>query len=311
MSDQRRPPQYGLAMSLQDWHMLDRIYSTSPAAFETLLRPDRDSGLLTDSDYKSLQTEMFWINRAMRRYRAPMCLFLGANAGWFAYVRRDKWFRAVQPRWRWVPSIAAGGFGLLFAAVDGFATEYSFQRRLQNPTSVHSCMRNVRSRLSQPISSPGSDVNWDKPSDDLSEMTASLASSPFSREQPNSDESESPFVRSYDASPPTPNLPGRQTTSASSSSLPNSPTPTPKSRWDEIRAANSARSAIKASSWDVLREHQERERVNARNSGSDALSSSSSGQWSSTRDAAGAQDRAEEQNRFDAMLDAERKRASS
>lgn len=70
MSDQRRPPQYGLAMSMQDWHMLDRIYSTSPAAFETLLKPDRDSGLLTDSDFKSLQTEMFWINRAMRRYRA-------------------------------------------------------------------------------------------------------------------------------------------------------------------------------------------------------------------------------------------------
>lgn len=52
-----------------DWFLLDRIFSSSPAKLEELLQPDRASGLLSDDDYQRLQREMSWPNRASRRYR--------------------------------------------------------------------------------------------------------------------------------------------------------------------------------------------------------------------------------------------------
>ncbi|KIM85322.1 hypothetical protein PILCRDRAFT_817326 [Piloderma croceum F 1598] len=68
----------------------------------------------------------------------------------------------------------------------------------------------------------------------------------------------------------------------------------PHSRWDEIRAANT-RNAAQHSSWDALRQNHERNQV-ARTD--DAYSSTES-------------DRAQEQARFDAMLEAERRRSLS
>jgi hypothetical protein len=67
----------------------------------------------------------------------------------------------------------------------------------------------------------------------------------------------------------------------------------PPSRWDEIRAAN-ARNAAQQSSWDALRQNHERNQV-ARTD--DAYSSTEN-------------DRAQEQARFDAMLEAERRSSS-
>ena len=67
------------------------------------------------------------------------------------------------------------------------------------------------------------------------------------------------------------------------------PDTSPHSRWDEIRAAN-ARNAAQHSSWDALRQNHERNQVAKID---DAYSFTDS-------------DRAQEQARFDAMLEAER-----
>jgi len=72
------------------------------------------------------------------------------------------------------------------------------------------------------------------------------------------------------------------------------PTNSPLNRWDEIRKAN-ARNSARNSSWDALRQNHERDRVAGINEGSYFTES----------------DRAREQARFDAMLEAERRRGSS
>lgn len=82
--------------------------------------------------------------------------------------------------------------------------------------------------------------------------------------------------------------------------MPTGNTAKPSSRWDEIRAA-SGRGA-KPSSWDALRQGHEKTRV------PDQMRSA---QVPSVTDDAGADaERAQEQARFDAMLEAERKVAS-
>lgn len=82
---------------------------------------------------------------------------------------------------------------------------------------------------------------------------------------------------------------------------------TARGRWDEIRAAN-ARNSGKASSWDVLREQHERERVSSSSGNNDASSDPSSfARTPSTSELV----RAAEQARFDALLEAERKLSSS
>lgn len=73
----------------------------------------------------------------------------------------------------------------------------------------------------------------------------------------------------------------------------------PASRWDEIRAAN-ARGA-KPSSWDTLRQGHERTKGQV----SDNLISNQAPSMTNDADA----ERAQEQARFDAMLEAERKAA--
>ena len=70
----------------------------------------------------------------------------------------------------------------------------------------------------------------------------------------------------------------------------------PKNRWEEIRAAN-ARSAGYVSSWDTIRQRYERHQSPS------SMSSQSNGSPSSDTD-----DRAIEQAKFDAILDAERRR---
>lgn len=72
----------------------------------------------------------------------------------------------------------------------------------------------------------------------------------------------------------------------------------PKNRWEEIRAAN-ARSAGYVSSWDAIRQRYERNRMPS------STSSQSNGPPSSATD-----DRAAEQAKFDAILEAERRRGS-
>ena len=39
------------------------------ALLDQVLQPDRAAGLLNDDDYACLKREMFWVNRAFRRYR--------------------------------------------------------------------------------------------------------------------------------------------------------------------------------------------------------------------------------------------------
>lgn len=69
----------------------------------------------------------------------------------------------------------------------------------------------------------------------------------------------------------------------------------PHNRWDEIRAAN-ARNAGRSSSWDALRQGHERSQIAG---SSDAASFSAEN------------DRAREQAQFDAMLEAERRKAQT
>jgi hypothetical protein len=71
---------------------------------------------------------------------------------------------------------------------------------------------------------------------------------------------------------------------------------TASNRWDQIRAAN-LRATAQHSSWDVLRQNYERRRIRTGDSG-----------ISPGQDGPG-YDRAAEQAKFDAMLEAERRKA--
>jgi hypothetical protein len=73
----------------------------------------------------------------------------------------------------------------------------------------------------------------------------------------------------------------------------------PKNRWEEIRAAN-ARSVGYASSWDAIRQRHERNRL------PNSTSSPRNDPPSSGMD-----DRTAEQAKFDAILEAERRRGQS
>lgn len=73
----------------------------------------------------------------------------------------------------------------------------------------------------------------------------------------------------------------------------------PKNRWEEIRAAN-ARSAGYVSSWDTIRQRHERNRLPYPTSSP-----------SNDTPSSGMDDRTVEQAKFDAMLEAERRKGQS
>jgi len=227
-----------------DWWLLDRL-GARQAKLEDLLQPERASELLSEHDLQVLQRETFWVNRAYRKYRFPMNVFLAANAVFFVNKYRNTRFRALPPRWRWAPGALAGAFAYGFAEFDSMAADYAFERGLKDPRAVHQSLQNLRTRIMQFIGEgvgEGEEV-W-RSTDDGDSFVTSSSSREF-----DPDASDTTNVRPNPPSSTAPQQQQRQQTPAS-----------PRTRWDEIRA-NSARNAIKTSSWDILREKREREQM--------------------------------------------------
>ncbi|KAH8102433.1 hypothetical protein BXZ70DRAFT_1006359 [Cristinia sonorae] len=270
-----------LLITRDDWLLLDRIFTTSPAAFNDLLQPDRESGLLSDDDFKHLRLEMHWSNRLVRRYRAPASLLIALGVG--VTARRSRSVRTLPPRWRWAASATAGFLGFTFSVMDAFATDILFEKHLKDPRAVQQSIHNVRARL-LPTMHPQEPETWTDSDNFVEDRDTSAPVSPSSVTV------ESNARASGNTSWPQSGEPNNFSSNGS-------PSPqqqhTPKSRWDEIRAANS-RGISKSSSWDVLREKHERGRVAPQES-----------QPTSSHDA----DRAMEQAKFDALLEAERRQS--
>ncbi|KAI0932010.1 hypothetical protein AcW1_000741 [Taiwanofungus camphoratus] len=248
---------------------LDATFNSRKKA-EDLLRPDLESGLISQHDYHLATTFL----PGYHRYWPYSYAVLGSGgaAVYGMYGRRP---RLSFNRTTAIATVA-GFFGAVYGQFRRAKAHWTFTNLLKDPVSFHQALENVNQRTGgvRPLS-------W----------TLQRAKEIAQKEDMHGNvprPADDPWVSDGDqTAAPAPN------TQAAPPSLNNAPKAT--SRWDEIRAAN-ARNAGQSSSWDVLRQSHERERVQT-NAPADAPSSPETG-------------RAAEQAQFDALLETERRTAS-
>jgi len=251
---------------------LDSTFN-SRARAEELLRPDLDSGLITSHDYQLATTFL----PASHRYW-PYVFSLAGSAGAGAYQRFYR--RPPASLNRTTLFATVGGFlGAAWGQFRRADSHATFAKLLDDPVAFSQALENVNRRAggTRPL-------GW----------TLQRAREVAQREEMHGNSA----APSDDSWAPEPAMGDQPTTPPTSASRPTPPTAAAseaqnrlKSRWQEIRVAN-ARGGAQQSSWDVLRQSHERNKV-----GSNAQEGQQSEELS----------KADEQAQFDALLEAERK----
>ncbi|KAG1881766.1 hypothetical protein C8R48DRAFT_682144 [Suillus tomentosus] len=250
---------------------LKTTFSSRSRAVE-LLQPELEKGVITKHDFE-LATR--FLPGGHRHWPAIYGVgAAGATLGYGYSMARPRWSHA-KLAWG---SGAATAIGLVFGGVRQVLAHRQFTEALENPAGFIEALRNVDRRL-------GGDGQLGFTLSRIRKDAARLdntATSGTSQEHGPEMVSE----ENWGASLPHSDAPSPQVTQ-------------PKNRWEEIRAAN-ARSAGYVSSWDTIRQRHERNRLPY------PTSSPSNDPPSSGMD-----DRTAEQAKFDAMLEAERRRGQS
>ncbi|KAG2044746.1 hypothetical protein BDR03DRAFT_937151 [Suillus americanus] len=254
-------------------HWLQATFPSRSRAVE-LLQPELEKGVITKHDFE-LATR--FLPGGHRHW--PAIYGVGATGVTLGYG-----YSVARPRWSHTKltwgSGAATLIGMVFGRVRQVLAHKQFTEALENPAGFIEALRNVDRRL-------GGDGQLGFTLARIRKDAAHVdtASSGSSQEHGPEMVSEENWKKSW----PHSNAPDAASPQAAQ----------PKNRWEEIRAAN-ARSSGYASSWDTIRQRHERDR----------LPNSTS---SPTNDppSPGMDDRAAEQAKFDAILEAERRRGQS
>ncbi|KAG2159958.1 uncharacterized protein EDB93DRAFT_30480 [Suillus bovinus] len=250
---------------------LKSTFSSRPRTVE-LLQPELEKGVITKHDFELATRFLPGVHRHW-----PVIYGVGAASITLGYghsIARPRWS---HPKLAWGSS-AAILVGLLFGRVRQVLAHKQFTDALENPAGFIEALSNVDRKL-------GGNGQLGFTLTRIRKDAAHLdnnATSGTSQEHGPEMVSEQNWKASW-----------------SQSDAPSPQAAQPKNRWEEIRAAN-ARSAGYVSSWDTIRQRHERNRL------PHSTSSPSSDPPSSGMD-----DRATEQAKFDAILEAERKRGQS
>ncbi|KAG6820115.1 hypothetical protein H0H93_005262 [Arthromyces matolae] len=222
------------------------------AVTESLLAPERDVGNVSSNDYEAAL--QFNSSSSRHYYR-----HIGGLIGVPATIA----FR--KPSWSHIRTFAflatATMGGILAGEIMNITAHYKFVRSLENPSGFAQAIENIQNNAAMPVR-PGPTIIRNGPEWTLDTNT-------------NSDSDPSPI----ETSPSSPSTSDIQQLSV-------------KSKWDQIRAANTRASTN--SSWDALRQSHERSRLPPSDPDFDVSRR--------TRD----QERAVEQAKFDEMLERER-----
>ncbi|KAI0080082.1 hypothetical protein K474DRAFT_1658343 [Panus rudis PR-1116 ss-1] len=264
---------------------------------EELLRPDLESGLITEHDYNLARDFL----PGYHRYY-PFAYGTLTSTAWVLFGRHNRRWSFTNPRLV-LSSFITGTMGATWGQIERAKAHLQFTKSLENPTGFAQALENVNRRTggTEPLGwtvpgarrdiKPAGEGQEEAPSSDGGWVAADNSSQ---REGNILTSSPNIFV-----DPPTSNSsPG-----ASQSSR-------PRSKWDEIREAN-ARSSAQNSTWDHLRQAHERERI--QNAASATSSSSPDFVLDTpvvvTPGGTSDEERRLEQARFDALLEAERRKA--
>ncbi|GBE78231.1 hypothetical protein BKA93DRAFT_793771 [Sparassis latifolia] len=244
----------------------------SRAKTEQLLRPDLESGLITEHDYHLASAFLPASHRYWPYYYS--ILTGGTAAGYTRFYRKPPMSinRSV------IISTVAAFLGSVYGQFRRAKAHWNFTKALDDPAAFSQALQNVNQRTGG--TTP---LTW----------TLQRAKEVPQREDVHGNNTS----QNPDAWAPDADQGASAVTVASGSIL--KPTQQPASestskshsRWEDIRTAN-ARNAAQSSSWDVLRQSHEREQIPSDNQPETPYADSS---------------RAQEQARFDAMLEAERK----
>lgn len=276
-----------------DLGWFDRTF-TSRERTATLLRPYYEAGMLSKQDY----------DHALRTLGegqsliSPITYAIGAGTGAGAYARIF-----ARPRW----GIAATMITSALACTAGSAWGISQlpAARFMSGARDRAAVKRVLVDLAQ--RGDGASATEEVKSDDWEIGQRAAPGSSWEDTIPT--EPKASTRSAFPSSSPSPAPPVHNNTSR------------PPNKWDGIRAANAG--PTKPSTWDILRQQHERPRVpvpdsNPSPSTDDPDNSISSDPWGSQSRPAGTSElgaRAEaermaEQARFDAMLEAERRRSA-
>ncbi|KAH7931089.1 hypothetical protein BV22DRAFT_1027852 [Leucogyrophana mollusca] len=252
-------------------HWLSTTFSSRTRTAE-LLQPEVENNVLSLHDFDLATTFLPGMHRhwpAMYSSGAA-----GAAFGFGYFYSRPRW----ASRKLTLVTGAATIAGMVYGQVRQVLAHRQFTQALENPKGFIQALSNVDRRL-------GGDGNLGFTLERIRAEDSGQKSEP-SRIEPGFE-----MVRedNWDRVP------------SSSNSIPASGQPSQpaelKSRWEEIRAANT-RNAGRQSSWDTIRQQHERSRLPG--------STSQDSSVAETQD-----DRALEQAKFDAMLEAERRQGLS
>ncbi|KAJ3559766.1 hypothetical protein NM688_g148 [Phlebia brevispora] len=262
---------------------LDETFN-SRAKAEALLRPDLESGLLTQHDFELATTFLPGPNRYW-----PHVTGGAATIGTVAYGR---YYRKLPwgPGRTFLVAGAAYCVGTLLGQLQRARLHYQFSKSLDNPRAFAQALQNVNVRIGGREPLP-----WTLPQvKEIPQPTVNTSDIHGDTTRP--EDGDSIWAQDVPQSLPPP-TPPRSFDAAPQSAQAQSSENAPRfsSRWDEIRAANVA--GAKQSSWDALRQRHERAAAG------DVTQPTNFTSALNQRD----RERAEEQARFDAILDAERK----
>ncbi|KAG2366630.1 hypothetical protein BDR07DRAFT_1606825 [Suillus spraguei] len=255
-------------------HWLKSTFPSSSRAVE-LLQPELEKGVITKHDFE-LATR--FLPGGHRHWPAIYGVgAAGVTLGYGYSVARPRWSHA-KLAWG---SGAATVIGMVFGQVRQVLAHRQFTEALENPAGFIEALRNVDRRL-------GGDGQLGFTLERIRKDAARLdntTTSGSSREHGPEMVSEENWKKSW----PHSNAPDAASSQAAQ----------PKNRWEEIRAAN-ARSSGYVSSWDTIRQRHERNRL-----------PNSTSSPSNDPPSFGMDDRTAEQAKFDAILEAERRRGQS
>ncbi|CCM05169.1 uncharacterized protein FIBRA_07378 [Fibroporia radiculosa] len=237
---------------------------------EDLLRPDLESGLISQHDFQLAVAFL----PASHRYWPYGYALLGSSAaaGYARLYRRPP----VSLNRTMIIATAAGFIGSVYGQFRRAKAHWAFTHVLEDPIAFNHALENVNKRTGgvRPLAWTIQTAKEVQRPDEMHGNAPRPIEDTWAPDADQASQSRAPIPTSTPKSAASPEAPSR-----------------PASRWQEIRAANS-RGAGLPSSWDVLRQTHERSRLP-----DDAQSTNQPPMT----------DRAREQAQFDALLEAERR----
>lgn len=279
---------------------------------EHLLRPEVENGNVTYHDMELAQSFF-----SSRKRSLPLIYSSLAFLGTVAYSQVF-----ARPRWKLPKLVTIGTFMGFSSYTFGFnqklSAHFKFARSLENPKGFNQALRNVNTRLGGPEQFP---FGVPERREELMSVTLGPGVTSLSKDtnvNASAHETTEPN-EGWNASPSQDGLDQNQAQQTRQGAVQRSP-----SKWDEIRTANNKTGA--PTSWDLIRQSHERNKMPPPPSAQSSTSRSSAGGTirEGTYEPYGSPDldsslgidenkwdkRALDEAQFEAVLDAERRRAS-